>query len=188
MNFQIKTDNLANFDGDIMIIPCDTELTYSKSIPPNPNYPLFKHESNKVLVKVILERAGKDLVKELSAIGYCEIGNSVSVQGYNLKVNRVIFMPISDHNNPDNIINYVDLHQALKSAFTIAELYKSKSIAIGNIRLPIRKKDFFLNLWNRYINEKTESKGLNAEEIEDIIISTSKASEASTIKDIFIYK
>src|SRR3990167_2649466 len=101
MNISIKTDNIASFIGDVMIIPCDTELTYSKAIAPNPNYPLFKHESNKVLVKVILEKSGKDLIKELSAIGYCEIGNAVSVQGYDLKVTRVIFMPITDHNNPE---------------------------------------------------------------------------------------
>lgn len=188
MNISIKTDNIANFVGDVMIIPCDTELTYSKAIAPNSNYPLFKHESNKVLVKVLFEKAGKGIVSELSAVGYCEIGNAVSVQGYDLKVKRVIFMPIADHNNPEVRINYIGLHQSLKAAFTLAELYKSKSIAIGNIRLPFRKRNILLNLWNRFINEKPNPQTLNQDEIEDIIISTSKASESTSIKDIFIYK
>lgn len=187
MNIQISTGDITDFEGDLIIIPCDSELTYSKSIPLNSNYLLFKHESKKNLIKNLFEKAGKELVQELTTIGYCEIGYAVAVQGYELNAKNIILMPISDHNDKEARINYVILHQSLRAAFTLANLYKAKSVAIAGIHIPSKRKNFFVSLWDKYFDDNSESK-LSDSEVEDIIISTSKNLENSTIKELFIYK
>lgn len=189
MNVQIATTgDITDFKGDVIIIPCDSELSYTKTFAPNPDYRLFKHESKKSLVKNILEKAGKDLVREVTTIGYCEVGYAVITQGYDLKANNVIFMPIADHNNEESRINYVGLHQSLKSAFTLADLYKAKSVAIAGIHISKKRKDFFKNLYDKVLGDEKEQKLLSNDEIEDIIITTSKNIEKNSIKELFIYK
>ena len=189
MNIQIATSgDITDFEGDVIIVPCDCELSYTKSFSPNANYPLFKHDSKKSLIKNVFEKAGKDLVKEVTTIGYCEIGYAVTIKGYELKAKNVIFMPIADHNNEESRINYVGLHQSLRAAFTLADLYKAKSVAIAGIRIPSKRKDFFKSLWDKFLGDGGEMKSLSGDEIEDIIITTSKNLEKNTIKDLFIYK
>lgn len=188
MNIQIATGSITDFEGDIIIIPCDSELTYNKSFYSNPNYPLFRHESKKSLIKNLFEKAGKELVQELTTIGYCEIGYAVTVQGYELKARKIIFMPISDHNSEGTRINYVILHQSLRAAFTLANLYKAKSVAIAGIHIPNKRKNFFISIWDKYFGNNSESNGLGSDEIEDIIISTSKNLVNSSIKKLVIYK
>lgn len=97
-------------------------------------------------------------------------------------------MPVADHNNEVARINYIALHQALRAAFTLTELYKAKSVAIAGIHIPSRKRNFFLSLWNKYFGENSGTKPLSTDEVEDIIISTSKNLENSCIKEIVIYK
>lgn len=60
MNIQIAADDIISFDGDAIIVPCDSELSYTKSFSPNPNYPLFnlsmslkKAWSNKFLKRAV---------------------------------------------------------------------------------------------------------------------------------------
>lgn len=189
MNIQIATTgDITDFKGDVIIIPCDSELSYTKTYAPNPDYRLFKHESKKSLVKNIFEKAGKELIKEVTTIGYCEIGYAVITKGYELKAKNVVFMPITNHDNEDSKINYVGLHQSLRSAFTLADLYKAKSVAIAGIRIPNKRKDFFKNLWDKFLSDGGAVKSLSGDEIEDIIITTSKNLEKNSIKTLFIYK
>jgi O-acetyl-ADP-ribose deacetylase (regulator of RNase III) len=187
MNIQIATGDITDFEGDVIIIPSDSELTYTKSFSLNPNYPLFKHESKKGLIKNLFEKAGKELVRELTAVGYCEVGYAVAVQGYNLKAKHIIFMPITEHNNEDVRINYIGLHQSLRAAFELANLYKAKSVAIAGIHILSKKGGFLKRLWSKYF-DGNEAKLLRSDEIEDIIISTSKNLENSSIKELTIYK
>lgn len=58
MNIKICTENITDFAGDVIIIPCDSELTNRKI----------------GIVPKILEKGGADLIRELAAIGYCEVG------------------------------------------------------------------------------------------------------------------
>lgn len=172
MNIKIATGDITDFNGDVVIVPCDSELT-SKRIG---------------IVPKILEKGGNDLVRELSAIGYGEIGNSIITKGYELKAKNVIFMPIYDHNNEDSRVNFVGLHQSLRSAFTLADLYKAKSVAIAGIHISSKRRNFFVSLWDKYFGDNGEAKILGSDEIEDIIISTSKNFENSSIKELVIYK
>lgn len=188
MNIQIATGSIIDFEGDVIIIPSDSELTYTKSLSPNSRYPLFTHESKKNLIKNLFEKAGKELVRELTAIGYCEVGYAVIVQGYELKTRNIIFMPISDRNNKESRVNFIGLHQSLRAAFTLADLYKAKSVAIAGIHISSKRKNFFVSLWNKILNEGNKAKSLNSDEIQDIVISTSKNLENSSIKELVIYK
>lgn len=172
MNIQISTGDITDFKGEAIIIPCSSDLT-SKRIG---------------IVPRILEKGGNDLIRELTAIGYCEVGNAVIVQGYELKTRDVIFMPVASHTNEEAQINYVGLHQALNAAFTLADLYKAKSVAIAGIHIPSKRKNFFISLWDKYFGDNCEAKTLDSDGIEDIIISTSKNFESSTIKELVIYK
>ncbi|MBI2017446.1 macro domain-containing protein [Candidatus Daviesbacteria bacterium] len=170
MNIQICTDSIGDFTGDIIIIPCDSDLTYKKE----------------GIVGKVLDRGGQDLVRELSAIGYCEIGNTAIVKGYNLQTKNIIFMPIYDHIQ-DVGTNYIGLHQSLRNAFILAELYEAKSVAIGSIKLPKIKKSIFEHLSDRLLGNKQHN-SLDYSEIEDIIISISKDFEGSMIKNVAIYR
>ena len=184
----IKTDDITDLTGDVIIIPCDSELTYTKSFSPNPNYPLFTHESKKGLIKSLLEKAGKELVRELTAIGYCEVGYAVVTQGYDLKTKHIIFMPISDHNNEEVRTNYIGLHQSLRAAFDLANLYKARSVAISGIYLSNKRKGGFASLWDKYFTDVGEPSKLSSGQIEDIIISTFNNLNNSSVKELSIYK
>lgn len=189
MDIQIATSgDITDFKGDVIIIPCDSELSYTKTFSPNPDYRLFKHESKKSLVKNIFEKAGKDLVKEVTTVGYCEIGYAVITKGYDLKAKNVIFMPITDHNNADSHIDYVGLHQSLRSAFTLADLYNAKSVAIAGIHVSKKQRGIFKNLYDKFLGNGVEVKSLSGDEVEDIIITSSKNLEKNSIKTLFIYK
>lgn len=191
MNIQIATSgDITDFKGDVIILPCDTELTYTKSFSPNSKYPLF-HESKKSLMKSVFEKAGKELVRELTTIGTCEIGNAVITKGYDLKVGNVIFMPLTDYKREEIRISYVDLHQSLRNAFTMAEIYKAKSIAIGAINIPQGKKGFtnlIEKIFKQFWDDKSEPKMISNDEIEDIVVAVLKDFEKSTISSLCIYK
>lgn len=171
MQIQISTADITNFEGDVIVIPCDCELTYKKVS----------------LIQSILDKSGPNLIKELSAIEYCQIGSTIMVKGYDLMAKNLIFMPIYDHTE-DAGTNYLGLHQSLRNAFILAELYEAKSIAFGSIRLPRKKKDFFKSLLNKVIKDESDEEPLDSSGAEDIIISISKDFESSTIKKVFIYK
>ncbi|MDP2860672.1 MAG: hypothetical protein Q8N98_03060 [bacterium] len=66
-----KNGEITSFQGDAIICPSDVNLTNKRS--------------NEWICS-ILSKAGPDLAKELSAIGYCEIGNAVITKAYDLKV------------------------------------------------------------------------------------------------------
>lgn len=172
MNIQISTKDITFFDGDCLICPCDSELT-SKRIG---------------IIPKILEKGGKDLLRELAAVGYCEVGNAVIVQGYELKVKNIIFMPIIDNSNEEYRINFVGLHQSFRAAFDLADLYKAKSVAVAGIHISSKRRVFLKSLWNKYFSNNSETGVLSDGEVEDIIISTSKNFENSTIKELVIYR
>lgn len=172
MDIRIATGDITDFAGDIIIVPSDSDLTYKKT----------------GILPKILEKAGKDLVRELTDIGYIEVGYAVVVQGYELKAKHIIFMPVADHNNDEARINYVGLHQSIRSAFDLASLYKARSVAIAGIHIPSKRKNFFVSLWDKYFGNNNGIKALSDSEVEDIVISTSKNLENSTIKELIIYK
>ncbi len=172
MNIQLATGDITDFTGDVIICPSDSDLTFKRI----------------GIITKILEKAGKDLLKELTSIGFIEVGFAAIVQAYELKAKHLIFMPVADHNNEGSQINYVSLHQSLRAVFTIANLYKAKSVAIAGFRISSKRKNFLLSLWNKYFGDNDEAKTLKSDEIEDIIISTSKSLENSTLKELVIYK
>lgn len=170
MDIHIATGDIADFEGDIIVVPCSSELTYKKF----------------GIVQNILDKGGQNLVKELSAIGWCEIGNVAITKGYKLQAKNIIWMPIYD-NTEDASTNYIGLHQSLRNAFILAELYEAKSVAIANITLPKNKRNFFERLWNQLL-DNNKSHNLNESEIEATIIAISKDFGNTTIKEIFLYK
>lgn len=171
----IATGEITSFGGDAIVVPCDSDLTYKKS----------------GTVQKILDQGGSDLIRELTAIGYCELGNTVIVKGHDLKVKNIIFMPVSDRNNEDIKTNYLALHQSLRNAFTLAEIYKAKSVAIGAIGMVKKRKHFWDIIKKLPVNllgESVEPQILSSDEVEDIVISVSKDFEKSSIKEVHIYK
>lgn len=169
MNIQISTDDITDFKGEGMIVPCDSELTFKKV----------------ALVEKIIEKGRTDLLTELTAIGYCITGNAVITKGHELKVKHIIFMPISDLQDPNFRLDFTLLHQSLKAAFTLASLYKLKSLAIGGIHIPSYTKSLSESLLSSLSEER---KVLTTSQIEDIIISVSKNFKNSSIKELTLYK
>lgn len=173
----LRNGSITSFDVDAIVIPSDVELT-------NKN-------ANKI-VEAVLEAGNDDLIKEISSIGYCEMGNAVITQGYNLKAKHLIFLPYCDSNNEENRIDFILLHKALRSVFNLASLYNVSTLAIPIFRFKIVKLNFIEKLLNtkifRSLLETEENSGLKESEVEDIIISVSSEFKNTSIKEVFIYK
>ncbi|MBU1016710.1 MAG: macro domain-containing protein [Patescibacteria group bacterium] len=164
--------DILEFDGDALICPCFTDLTYCK-------------ESK--LVSSIIELAGKDLEKELSSIGFCDFGSAVITKGYGLKVKNIIFLPYKDKENPDNIIDFILLHKAFRSAFNLASLYNLKTLATVPLFVGYRKRDFINRIMVIFGLEKKEEKTLHPHEVVDIIIGVLDEYKGK-IEDLVIYR
>ena len=173
----IKRGDVVSSGSDAIIIPSDVELTNKKA--------------NKI-IEAVLETGNEDLIKEISSIGYCEMGNAVITQGYNLKSKHLIFLPYCDSNNEKEQIDFILLHKALRSAFNLASLYKISTIAIPIFRFKVAKLNFIEKILNlklfRSLLELGENDGLKEGEVEDIIISVSSEFNDSSIKEVCIYK
>jgi len=76
LKISLQNGDIASFEDNAIIVPSDVELTNKRV--------------NSVVQKVLNAR-NEDLLKELSLIGYCDIGNAVITQGYNLKAKHLIF-------------------------------------------------------------------------------------------------
>lgn len=71
----IEKENIANFSGDAIVVPCDSDLTYKKGnaviqyfSDVEKNNDDYRHVVDSTLGKI---KESKDsLLKELSAIGY----------------------------------------------------------------------------------------------------------------------
>lgn len=176
-NISLRNGSITSFEGDAVVIPSDVELTNKKT--------------NKI-VESILEIGNEDLIKEISSIGFCEMGNAVITQGYNLKAKHLIFLPYCDSDNDGNKIDFILLHKALRSVFTLASLYGVSTIAIPIFRFKIVKLNFIEKILNikilRSLFGQEEEGGLKESEVEDIIISVSSEFKGTSIKDVCIYK
>lgn len=167
----LSDGDITKYSGDALIVPCDSELTFYKG--------------SQRLTK-LLEVAGEDLLKELSAIGYCEIGNAVITKGHNLKVKHLIFLPYKEHSSPENIIDNVLFHQALRSSFTLAQIYGVKSLAISLIHYKEQKDRLKRLVRSVFMENKNEP--MTYEQIMDIVVGVQKEQANSAIKYITIYK
>lgn len=170
-NITLTDGDISKYNGDALIMPCDTELTFSKG---------YHRLTN------LFETAGEDLQKELSAIGYCEIGNAIITKSYNLNVKHIIFMPYTDHTNLENKIDYLLFHQALRSCFALAQLYGIESLAISLMRHKTQKETFRSLVEVIFQENKNES--MSYEEIIDIIMGIQKEQVNQNLKSIVIYK
>ena len=144
--------NITTFEGDGIVIPCDVDLT--------------DRQSNDV-VRDVNTKAGPKLAEELADIGYCELGHTIITQGYDLPSKNLIFFPYLDRNNSQRI-DYILLHQAIRSTLSLASLYGLKSIAI-----PI--------VTNIHKGRKNEN------EVETIIEGIAKGFESESLKEVLLF-
>ena len=175
----LRKGNVIVFEGDAIIIPSDVELTNKKA-------------NN--IVHGLLEK-DNNLLREISSIGYCEMGNAVITRGYGLKAKHLIFLPYCDNDNEENKIDFVLLHKALRSAFNLASLYEVSTIAVPVFRFKAVKLNFIEKILNikifRSLFGQEGNNGLNGlkeGEVEDIIISVSSEFKNTSIKEVSIYK
>lgn len=140
------------FKGDGIVIFCDVELTHKKA---------------NAFVKDAIVKAGPKLAEELANIGYCEIGHAVITKAYNLPAKNLIFLPYIDRDNSQRI-DFVLLHQAIRSVLSLASLYGLKSLAIPVVPTILP-------------NAKNEN------EVELIIEGIAKSFESPSLKDICLF-
>ena len=173
----LQTGDISRFSGDAIVVHSDIELTNT--------------HTNRSIEK-ILEKGGPDLIREASAIGYCEIGNVVRTNGYNLKVQHVIFLPYTDNNNPENTIDFVLLHQSLRAVFTMATLYNVGTLAIPLFRPKWKRKSFKEKLLHLDILDilfdNTYEETFREIEIEDIIMGVSPEFDKQSLQEVVVYK
>jgi len=188
----LESGNILSFKGDALICFCDSDLTVRKN---NPILSAFaaKTKSNSSQ-KLVINRSyaqskeqEDNLLKELSAIGFCEIGNAVITKAYDIDVKHFIFAPYINNDDSDDRLNFVLIHRALRSAFTLANLYGAKSLAVPIIRTKIAKKEFMDKVISQVFDTKKEVT-LNEKELTDIIIAISKEFEGQSLEEIFIYR
>ena len=188
----LESGSILSFKGDALICFCDSDLTFKKN---NPILQFFSaktraNSSQKMVVNQSYEQNKEEedlLLKELSAIGSCDIGNAVITKAYGLEVKHFIFVPYIDHDNSDNRINYVLFHHALRSAFTLANLYDIKRLAIPTLRAKVAKKEFMDKIIAGVFETKKQDL-LNEKELTDITVAIAKEFENQSMQEIVIYR
>jgi len=187
----IGKGTITNFSGDAIVIPCDTDLTYKKGNAVLQYFADISRENDgyRHVVNSTWEKAREyesNLLKELAAIGSCEMGNAVITKAYSLKVKNFIFLPFFDHNDQENKMDFVLLHQALRAALNLASIYEVKTLAIPLASPKFPKEEAFVKFVNSLFEIKPK-KGLRNEEMMDIIISVS-GEYKNSIDEICIYR
>jgi len=171
LKITLETGDMTNFSGDAIIVPSDVELSYSKTT---------------LNIKRILQKAGGGLLEELAAIGYAEVGNAVITNGYKLKVKHLIFMPFTCHQEAENKISSTQFHQSLKSAFTLAKIYKVKTLAIPLLPRQAQKKNPLEKLVDILFGGKFEAH-IKADEMMDIITAIARENK-SVLEKVAVYR
>lgn len=154
-----------------MVVPSDVDLTYKKAIG---------------AVRAVLEKGGPELLKELSAIGYCGMGNAVITRGYTLGVSHVIFFPCTNCDDEKSYLDYILLHKALKNAFNLASLYGAQSIAIDLYPLRARRYGLLKRIFSK-ITGINCYEGKTTDEVIDIVAGIAGDYER-TLKELAIYR
>ena len=188
----LESGSILSFKGDALICFCDSDLTLKKNNRILQTLfektKLNSSQKNVVNKSYAYSKEQEDnLLKELSAIGFCEIGNAVITKAYDIGVKHFIFVPYIDNEDSNDKLNFVLFHKALRSAFTLANLYGVKSLAVPIIRTKIPKKEFMDKVISQVFDTKKEVT-LNEKELTDIIIAISKEFEGQSLEEIFIYR
>ncbi|PIY94721.1 MAG: hypothetical protein COY68_01475 [Candidatus Levybacteria bacterium CG_4_10_14_0_8_um_filter_35_23] len=188
----LESGSILSFKGDALICFCDSDLTLKKN---NPVLQFFSaktraNSSQKNVVNKSYAQSKEqedNLLRELSAIGFCEIGNAVITKAYDIDVKHFIFAPYINNDDTEDKLNFVLFHRALRSAFALANLYGVKSLAIPVLRIKIPKKEFMDKVISQVFDIKKKDV-LNEKELTDIIIAISKEFENKFLEEIFIYR
>ncbi len=188
----LSTGSITTFEGDAIVVPCDTELTYKKGnaviqyfsdvVKNNDNY---RSVIDSTLDKI--KEAENNLHKELSAISFCEMGNAVITKAYLIRVKHFIFMPFFDHQDTENKMNFILFHRALRSAFNLASLYDIKTLAVPLPQVKFPKEEAFIK-FVKSIFEIKPKKGLQSEEMMNMIMAVSGEYKGTSLQDIVIYR
>ena len=169
---KLERGGIIDFQGDVIVVPSDVDLT---------------HEKVNGTVKAVLDKGGPDLLKEVSATGFCEIGHAVITKAYGeLEVKNVIFMAYTGQENSENQADFVLLHQALRNVFDLAVLYKAKTIAIDIAPLRARKGNLLRKAISKVLDTEPPKK-LTADEMMDIVMSISEGYRKA-LEEIVIYR
>ena len=95
-------------------------------------------------------------------------------------------MPFFDHDDQENKMNFVLLHQVLRSAFNLAAIYEIKTLAIPLLSPKFPKEEMFIK-FVKSLFEFTPKKGLQNEEMMNIVMGVSEEYKNS-IAEIHIYR
>lgn len=119
MKSHLSQSDILLFQGDALVIPCFSDVMHAGTY-------------NSIMRK-ILDAAGPELVRELSALGDLELCHAYITHGYNLAVPHLIFYACyEDH--ADHALTSLDWHEIWKNVFTLARLYKLTKMGI---KLPL---------------------------------------------------
>jgi len=166
-----ENGDISDFRGDAIVVPSDVDLTYAKA-----------NEA----IRSVLKKGGPNLLQEVSAIGYCEIGHAVITRGYNLHTKYIVFLPYTDRERKESRLNFVLLHQALKNAFNLAVLYGAKTLAIDLAPLQVRKKDLLKEILSKVLDTEPP-KGLTIDETVDVAKAVS-GDYKDALREVTVYK
>lgn len=188
----LESGNILSFKGDALICFCDSDLTLKKNNRILQTFfektKLNSSQKNVINKSYSQSKEQEDnLLKELSAIGFCEIGNAVITKAYDIDVKHFIFVPYINNDNPNDKLNFVLFHRALRSAFTLANLYGVKRLAVPILRTKIAKKEFMDKVMSQ-VFDTTKKEILSEKELTDIIIAISKEFENQSLEEVFIYR
>ena len=169
---KLQRGKISDFQGDAMVVPSDVDLTYERAND---------------TVREVLGKGGSDLLKEVSAIGLCDIGHAVITKAYGeLKVKNVIFMAYTGQENLENQADFVLLHQALRNVFDLAVLYKAQTIAIDIAPLRAGKENLLRRALSKVLDTEPPRK-LTTDEMIDIVMSISEGYK-KTLKEIVVFR
>ncbi len=171
LKIDLREGDISKFRGDAIVIPSDVDLTYPKA-----------NEA----IRSVLKKGGPDLLQEVSAVGFCEIGHATITKGYNLDARHVIFLAYTDRDRKESRLHFVLLHQALKNAFNLAVLYGAKTLAIDLAPLQAGKSNLLKEVLSKVLDTE-RPEGLTIDEMVDVVKGVSGGYK-ETLQEVVIYR
>jgi hypothetical protein len=121
----------------------------------------------------IIEHDLTGLPQELSSIGFCELGHAIITRGSTKETSHTIFIPVIDSQNPENRMSLPFLHQAIRSALTLAKIYEVKGIVVELPSWKEEKTIYNIKSWGVSLKKMTKPP-INRDNVKSVINSVSK--------------
>jgi hypothetical protein len=146
MTSHLSSSDLLHYNGDAIVLPCYQDIMH-----------VGKYAQ---CLRRVLDKAGPQLIQELSITGEMEMFHVRLTKGYDLPTPHIIFYACLN-DNPEFTLSSLDWHEIWSSVAMLARLYKFKTLGI---KMPVTLMPPHKNLLYR-ITSAFQQKALDGDAI-----------------------